>query len=504
MSEENQNFELANPNPEFLIKSIAEQGYSLETALADLMDNSITANASRIEVLTKIDEEPFNLFLSDNGDGMSKDSLKRNMQFPSKSPQDSRESNDLGRFGLGLKTASFSQTRAFTVLSRKKGTQLFSGLTWDVKHLKDSGKWEMIINSDEEIVEILEQYNNISNDHQNSSNDFIPNTIVVWKGLYKFENFLDVKNKQDALKEEITNTTSEYLSIVFHKFMERQTNRVDIRINNTLVKPFNPFPTDNSNLRALEPLQKEFGKDIVKIQGFVLPNTSIKETKENSNPWTPHNKSLMDMEGLYIYRVDRLILFGGWNGLIKKMPRLQLGRLKIDIGNKVDHLFHLNVAKSQINIPHDLKNSFLRAIVDLKAEAQKEYFNHGLKTFTKKPSEYSSELFYKTATNKGVLLRINDEFPLLKSLKSSLNNKQKAELNFILKMSSNLINKVRQVDNVEITGNAEKDGISIDDIVKSISELLNLGLSKEQIKKDILPNLGIKVNENEEISNLLN
>lgn len=497
-------YELANPNPEFLIKSIAEQGYSLETALADLMDNSITANASRIEVLTKIDKEPFTLFLSDNGDGMSKESLKRNMQFPSKSPEDTRESNDLGRFGLGLKTASFSQTRAFTVLSRKKGTDFFSGLTWDVKHLKNSGKWEIIINSEEEILEILEQYSNSSNDHQNSSNDFIPNTIVVWKGLYKFENFLDVKNKQDALKEEITNTTSEYLSIVFHKFMERQTNRVDIRINNTLVKPFNPFPTDNSNLRALEPLQKEFGKDFVKIQGFVLPNSSIKETKENSNPWTPHNKSLMDMEGLYIYRADRLILFGGWNGLIKKMPRLQLGRLKIDIGNKVDHLFHLNVAKSQINIPHDLKNSFLRAIVDLKAEAQKEYFNHGLKTFTQKPSEHSSELFYKTATNKGVLLRINDEFPLLKSLKSSLNNKQKAELNFILKMSSNLINKVRQVDNVEITGNAEKDGISIDEIVKSINELLNLGMSKDQIKKDILPNLGIKINAHEEISNLLN
>jgi hypothetical protein len=497
-------YELANPNPEFLIKSIAEQGYSLETALADLMDNSITANASRIEVLTKIDEEPFTLFLSDNGDGMSKESLKRNMQFPSKSPEDSRESNDLGRFGLGLKTASFSQTRAFTVLSRKKGTSLFSGLTWDVKHLKDSGKWEIIINSDEEIAEILQQYDTISNDLQNGSLDFVPNTIVVWKGLYKFENFLDVKNKQDALKEEITNTTSEYLSIVFHKFMERRINRVDIRINNTLVKPFNPFPTDNSNLRALEPLQKEFGKDIVKIQGFVLPNTSIKETKENSNPWTPLNKSLMDMEGLYIYRADRLILFGGWNGLIKKMPRLQLGRLKIDIGNKVDHLFHLNVAKSQINIPHDLKNSFLRAIVDLKVEAQKEYFNHGLKTFTQRPNEHSSELFYKTATNKGVLLKINDEFPLLKSLKSSLNNKQKAELNFILKMSSNLINKVRQVDNVEITGNAEKDGISIDEIVKSINELLNLGLSKEQIKKDILPNLGIKVNAHEEISNLLN
>lgn len=494
-------FELANPNPEFLIKSIAEQGYSLETALADLMDNSITANATRIEVLTKIDTEPFILFLSDNGDGMDKTSLKKNMQFPSKSPEETRELSDLGRFGLGLKTASFSQTRIFTVLSRKRGSDKFFGLTWDVNHLKNSGKWEMILNSDEEIDEIIEQYTSISKEHLNNSNEFIPNTIVVWKGLYKFENYVNEKNKQDALKEEITNTTSEYLSIVFHKFMERQNNRLQIRINNTLVNPFNPFPHENSSLRALEPLQKEFGKDFVKIQGFVLPNTSI---KDDSNTWTPKNKSLMDMEGLYIYRADRLILFGGWNGLIKKMPRLQLGRLKIDIGNKVDHLFHLNVAKSQINIPHDLKNAFLRAIVDLKTEAQKEYFNHGLKSFKQRPTEYSSELFYKTATNKGVLLRINDEFPLLKSLKSSLNSNQRAELNFILKMSSNLINKVRQVDNIQITGDTEKDGISTVEIVKSIKELLNLGLTKEQIKKDILPNLGLKDNLTEEISSLLN
>lgn len=494
-------FELANPNPEFLIKSIAEQGYSLETALADLMDNSITANATRIEVLTKIDSEPFILFLSDNGDGMDKASLKKNMQFPSKSPEETRELSDLGRFGLGLKTASFSQTRIFTVLSRKRGSDKFFGLTWDVNHLKNSGKWEMILNSDEEINEIIQQYTSISKEHLNNSNEFTPNTIVVWKGLYKFENYVNEKNKQDALKEEITNTTSEYLSIVFHKFMERQNNRLQIRINNTLVNPFNPFPTENSSIRALEPLQKEFGKDFVKIQGFVLPNTSI---KDDSNSWTPKNKSLMDMEGLYIYRADRLILFGGWNGLIKKMPRLQLGRLKIDIGNKVDHLFHLNVAKSQINIPHDLKSAFLRAIVDLKTEAQKEFFNHGLKSFKQRPTEHSSELFYKTATNKGVLLRINEEFPLLKSLKSSLNSNQKAELNFILKMSSNLINKVRQVDNIQITGDTEKDGISTVEIVKSIKELLNLGLTKEQIKKDILPNLGLKDNLTEEISNLLN
>lgn len=493
-------FELANPNPEFLIKSIAEQGYSLETALADLIDNSISANANRVEVLTQIDKEPFILFLSDNGNGMDLDSLKKNMQFPSKSPEESRDRNDLGRFGLGLKTASFSQTRCFTVLSRPKESEVFYGLTWDVNHLQKSGKWEIIINSDEEIREILVQYNSISKAHLNDSEGYNPNTIVVWKGLYKFENYVNDLNKQIAIREQITNTTSEYLSIVFHKFMEKELDPLTIRINNTIVHPFNPFPTSNSKLRALEPLQKEFGSDYVRMQGFILPNSSI---KDSSNIWTPQNKSLMDMEGLYIYRANRLILFGGWNGLIKKAPRLQLARLKIDIGNRGDHLFHLNVAKSQINIPHDLKSAFLRAIVELKTEANKEFFNHGLQTLKQKPSEHNSELFFKLATNKGVLLRINDEFPLLKSLKSTLDRKQTAKLNFLLKLSTNLINKVRQVDVNEITGNTVLDGISVNEICESIKELLQLGLSKEQIKKDILPIIGLKNNLIEEVDRLL-
>src|SRR5436190_1258916 len=122
--------ESAEPNPEFLIKSIAEQGYSLETALADLMDNSISAGADRIEVMIRMDEEPFKLFLTNNGSDMNQDELRQNMQFPSSSPEGYRQQMDLGRFGLGMKTASFSQTRKFTVISRKKGTTDYPGRTW--------------------------------------------------------------------------------------------------------------------------------------------------------------------------------------------------------------------------------------------------------------------------------------------------------------------------------------------------------------------------------------
>ena len=176
----------AQPNPEFLIKSISEQGYSLETALSDLIDNSISAKANKIEILTEHVFNNTSIFITDNGRGMTKSELSANMQFPSRDMESERDINDLGRFGLGMKTASFSQTRKFTVISRKKGTKEYSALTWDVFHLKQSRKWEILINTREEIQNLLERYIKTSDNHLEKFNDYQPNTIVIWEELKNF------------------------------------------------------------------------------------------------------------------------------------------------------------------------------------------------------------------------------------------------------------------------------------------------------------------------------
>ena len=148
----------ANPNPEFLIKSISEQGYSLETALSDLIDNSISADANKIEILSENNNTNTSIFLTDNGVGMTEEELISNMQFPSKDMDSVRNVKDLGRFGLGLKTASFSQTRRFTVISKKNDSNEYSGLTWDVCHLKKSKKWEILVNTNKEIGQLRINY----------------------------------------------------------------------------------------------------------------------------------------------------------------------------------------------------------------------------------------------------------------------------------------------------------------------------------------------------------
>lgn len=482
-------FEDVTPNPEYLIKSISEQGYSFEAAIADLIDNSISAGADKIEILIDTESEPFKLFLADNGCGMNESQLKDCMKFPCQSPDNSRLDDDLGRFGLGMKTASFSQTRKFTTISRSRGEVQFSARTWDLELLKNN-KWNLLINSSQDIASTLEQYSNVSNSRINELPDFDANTIIVWEGLYKFEQYLEEKNREKALYKEI-DIISEHLSLVFHRFMEKQDKKLQIRINNQLLKPFNPFPVKENDFRSLEFRKRKFGDDSIKIEGFILPSRSIQENKQGLSIWTTKNRSLMDMEGIYIYRADRLILFGGWNGLIKKAPRLQLARLQVEIGNNADHLLHLNVAKSQVIIPHELKNAFQGYINDLKREAEKEFYNRGIRQFNEPKERTNTHLFEKKISSKGPVLEINKEFELIKSLFCDLDKQQSAKLNMLFSMVNTRINKIRKTqESQDFTVAAS---LSEEELIINIKDLLTRDVAPEVIQKFIIPELGFNL-----------
>jgi hypothetical protein len=469
------------------------------------MDNSISANCNKIEVLIDMDVEPFRLFLADNGNGMTEEELSRNMQFPSNSPEYTRGNLDLGRFGLGMKTASFSQTRKFTVLTKKAGDKKYHGRTWDVEYLKNNG-WKIIINSDEEIAKLMYQYNQLSKEYFSRFESYEPNTIVIWNGLYKFENYLKQKNRKSALKTEITEVTADYLALVFHRFMEQKTSPLQIRINNTIVSPFNPFPEEEKDFRQIEPKQSSFSSDVIKIEGFVLPSRAITESSKGITKWTTRYRSLMDMEGLYIYRADRIILFGGWNGIVKKAPRLQLARLRVEVGNSVDHLLHLNVAKSQIAIPHELRSAFEGYMIELKIEAEREYYNRGIRKFSGTNSQNHIQLFERSYSNKGSVLEVNENFPILKNLKNSLDKLQKSKLNLLLRMINTRVNNIRHVhEERDFLGIEEKDGLTIEELESNINELLLGGMTIELIKEEIIPHLGFKYSSlPESIKSLLN
>jgi hypothetical protein len=480
-------YETVNPHPSFLIKSISEQGYRLETSLADLIDNSVAAGADAVEILVSAKEEPFTLFLADNGNGMAEETLKESMRFPSASPDDDREVTDLGRFGLGMKTASFAQTRYFTVLSRRKGAVKYNGRTWDVDDLK-GGEWKLKVNGSPEVESLLKEYLFASEKYLSSLTGFEPNTIIIWRGLRKFEEYLRTANRRQALAREVSEVTSDHLSLVFHKFMERKENPLKIRVNNKLLKPFSPFPATALGIRRIEYKGKSFGNDSIRLEGFVLPSSAIDESKTHPNVWTTHNKSLTDMEGMYFYRQNRLISYGGWNGIIRKAQRLQLARLKVELGNKVDHLLHLNVAKSQVVIPHDLHDAFLDYVAKLKDQAQKEFHNRGTRKFTGERVN-TEHLFNRKATSKGGIFEVNHNYPLVSALDSSMTVIQKAQLKVLLQVIETYVNRVKQTHE-DRSFLLEDASLAADDLLLAVKRLLDSGFAGQYIETKLLPQLG--------------
>jgi hypothetical protein len=496
------NYYDAPPRPEFLIKSISEQGYSLATALADIIDNSISANANLIEILTSIKNGKITLYISDNGNGMSEVALRKNMEFPSSSIDEKRAEGNLGRFGLGMKTASFSQTRKFTTISRQIGTEQYNGATWDVEYLRTCGKWRIIINNNDEINSKLEEHSKISNEHIVKLEDYIPNTIIIWDGLYKFQNYIESKNLEVAFYNEIDKVVSEHLSIVFHRFLECNKNPIIIKINNNILKSINPFPEDSSGIRSLELKTKTFGAGALKMQGFVLPVSAT--DSENTSVWTTENKNLSDLEGLYIYRENRVIFYGGWNGLVKKQPHLKLARLKVEVGNSNDDKLQLNVAKSNIVFPYEHKFSLLRCLSDLDKQAKIEYGNKGFKKITSIGNSGNMNLLNKFHSTKGLMVEINSNFPILKILTGELNESQLSKLKMFIKTINTTINKIKHVhDDKEIVGIQETDGVNIKEIIEIIIKLKNTGMNKQEIYDTFLNGMGFMTNNlPEDIENI--
>jgi len=486
-------YEDATPSPAGLIRSIAEQGYTLQASLADLIDNSISAKADRVELLIDISQQPFTLFLSDNGDGLSEEELKLAMQLPSQSPDCARHVDDLGRFGLGLKTASFSQSRKFTVISRKKGTKRYAARTWDLSVL-EKGEWKIAVNSEAEIKEWLSKYDGLSTQCFNQFEQYQANTIVVWQGLYKFEEFITPSGREKALKKELIEVTADHLSIVFHRFMEKENSPLKIRLNNCQIIPFNPFPASEKDLRPIVSKSRVFNADSIKIEGFVLPARAIAESRSGASVWTTKHLGLIDMEGVYVYRADRLISFGGWNALVKKSPRLQLARLRVDIGNQVDLHLHLNVAKSQVNIPSDLRKAFKSYIDVLQREAEREYYNKAPQRRFKNKKDEKSSLWSLEPSSKGLTFFVNKNFPLLESLYTELPQDKVTILNTILRLFITKLNVVRKSAEPEPFGISSGNVLlSEDELLKIVNELIQAEISVEVIKRDFMPELGYAI-----------
>lgn len=363
------------PSAKRLIRSLRDMGYEFSTALADLIDNSIEARANTIRITVEWVGEDSYVMIADNGVGMSPNDLRESLRFGSERDY---ESDDLGKFGLGLKTASLSQCLRLTVASRRNEARSdIDAYCWDLGHVDATNRWE--------ILQVK------SSDLQTSARQHLKETtgtVVIWEQLDRILGYKKPEGEM-ARKQLITmcRELEEHLSMVFHRFLagEVRGRRLAIYINDNKIIPWDPFARGEASTSKLDSVslrvEGEKGKSDVVIEPYVLPTQAKFSSQEAFNRASGPNK-WNRQQGFYIYRADRMIQSGGWSNLRTLDEHIKLARVALHFSPKLDDEFRINVPKMRVALPSVLRDDILKALAPTIKLANVAY-RTGEKAFTK-------------------------------------------------------------------------------------------------------------------------
>ena len=403
------------PDAPTLMWSTRAIGYTTSAAVADLIDNSISANASRIQIQFVSGKNSF-ISILDDGAGMSPEALRQAMKYGSGNPWKERSPSDLGRFGLGLKTASLSQCRKLTVASKRDG--IISAFCWDLDHVIEAKAWELLELDEEDILQ-LPQIGELQRLNEG--------TIVLWDKLDKI--FVGDDNKEQGLLLKIKEV-EEHLSLTFHRYLqgEQGLKKLTITSNGIPLKPTDPFFIARSDEMPSERISVHYinqnGEDAVDnviVTPFILPfSDALSQTDLDA---LGGKDGLIKNQGFYIYRNKRLIVAADWFRLARKTDLSKLCRVRVDMPNTLDDIWTIDVKKSMA-VPPEVVLRNLRRIISpiIKAGKRKYKFRA-----TKETSVEKLQLWVPQETRNGMVYTINPEYPVLKELMSEQKDKRKMQ-----------------------------------------------------------------------------
>jgi Histidine kinase-, DNA gyrase B-, and HSP90-like ATPase len=343
------------PSAARLTDSLRDIGYDFSSAIADLVDNSITAEATEVNVVIEFDGEASRVFISDNGRGMTINGLTEAMRFGSRRKYGS---GDLGRYGLGLKTASLSQGRRLTLVTRTSaGRRVIQTRQLDLDLIAEFDDW-LIIEPDRN--DVIDRARNLLED--------APGTVVIWEHL---DRVVPAKNAAGGWArrrfETLQQKAAEHLAMVFHRFLSGEVgkDRLVITVNGQKLLPWDPFARSEAATQELveQIFEIEHGDAAgqVTLRRFVLPGrdqfSSPSEFERMSGPLKWNRQ-----QGLYTYRAGRLVQWGGWAGVRAIDEHTKLARASVEFDTDLDEAFNINVAKMRVSLPSQLRHMIERPI----------------------------------------------------------------------------------------------------------------------------------------------
>lgn len=380
-----------------MIESFRAIGYSIEAAVADIIDNSISAQAKNVWVNFEWKGNDSWLSIKDDGFGMDNDELVQAMRPGSKNPLDDRNTKDLGRFGLGLKTASFSQCRVLSVISKKENSHSVYW-TWDLNFVNKTKKWNLIkYLPDNKFEADLEKIKS--------------GTITLWSDIDRLvKNFHPDNTKSLEKFLLVMEQVKKHLAMVFHRYIEN--GKVKIYFQDRAVEPWNPFLSQESTTQEFPEESLLNGK--VTVKGFVLPHKSKINEETYKNAEGP--KGWSEQQGFYIYRNERLILAGDWLGLFRKEEHYKLARLKVDLPNNLDAEWQIDIKKSVARIPLLVRDQ-LKAYAGQVRNQAVEVYRHKGRNVKQLPGQKFVPLWVDHKRGDKWFYKINREHPLLEKIK---------------------------------------------------------------------------------------
>lgn len=395
----------APPHAEAMLESLRGLGYTTSTALADIIDNSISATATEVDIHFEWDGPDSWIWTLDNGIGMDDAELETAMRLGAKDPRTLRAKTDLGRFGMGLKTASFSQARRLTVASCRKDQQLVC-LRWDLDRLSegDGSGWPLFEGPDEGSEARLAPMKTVSQ-----------GTLVLWELMdrvvtegFTAQHMIDLSDQVEA-----------HLAMTFHRLLE--DGEIALRINGKKVVPWDPFLTGHPGKAKETPEYRLVGNLDVTVQAHVLPHRDFLKTPEIEAAAGPAGWT--SQQGFYIYRNRRLLVAGGWLGLgdrgraWTRDEAHRLARIRLDIPNSADAYWKINVLKSTASPPVVLRHQ-LKRIASETRETARTVFAHRGRVATSGSAKVGGmpDLWESVKNRKGTSYRISREHDLVASL----------------------------------------------------------------------------------------
>lgn len=402
------------PYAPILVESTRSIGYSFESALADIIDNSLGKEATEINILFS-SKDPQYVAIIDNGVGMSEKELESAMRYGSRSSLEERDKEDLGRFGLGLKTASLSQCRKLTVITKQNG--IYNAACWDLDHIISEQNWSLICYSEIEAAALpfasnLEAYKN--------------GTVVIWQ---TFDRIVDGSANAQKVFDERIERARNHVALVFHRYMDSENikTRVKISFNDAPIEPIDPFLTQNPATQPLTEQTLKIEGNIIKIKPYILPYASKVSAKDKKK--LGELCDLRSNQGFYIYRNKRLIIWGTWFRLIKAQELNKLARIRVDIPNTLDSIWEIDVKKSTASLPDVIKRNLIAVVENSIGRSERVYKYRG-----RLASKDNLLHVWETVDNRGKFhYQINRELPIVKLLEGSLEERTLDYLNTFIK-----------------------------------------------------------------------